>query len=206
MLPVKCGNMRRLGSPRTRGFSLIELIVVVSIIVILLGILMPVIMMVRTGVKKSQAQTTVNEFRLGLELYRAEDPKKRYPTVRDNASAGGTDLGIHRDLIEYLDDHRMFSRGTRKLNNDKLLIDPFDRPYRYSLTRPSPAAGTEAMNAWNWDPDADPAPREARWGTIIDEATGTISDGALPFPYIWSLGPQGLTDDAREWIMAEDGQ
>lgn len=180
----------------TGAFSLVEILVAITIIVVLIGILLPAIGMARGKVKQSHARQTVGELRLAFDLYRAEDPQKRYPTVRP-------DLGIHRDLVEDLDQRRMWSQGRRQIGGDGLLLDPWNQPFRYSQTRPAPTRGVEALRAWNWDMDAG---HEAHWGQLVDPATGTLSSGPLPYPYLWSLGRRGTTDNADTWIFAEDGQ
>ena len=194
------------GRPVAAGMSMIEIMIVMSIIVILVGILVPVLVMARTATNKTFARETVMELRTAFDLYRAEDPQKRYPEIRPG------DLGIDADLIDLLETRAMWARGKRELDpTTRLLVDPWNEPYRYDLTHPltyaTPPLNPDDLHGWNWDPDATP-PRPRRWGenVVLDPAAGTIGSGPLPFPYLWSIGRKGSMDDASTWIFAEDGQ
>lgn len=174
---------------------MIEILVVIAIIVILVGILLPTIGLARNSVRKTETRQLVSALRTAFDLYRAEDGQKRYPSVR-------ADDGIHRDLLEQLDERGMWSGGARSLDAAGLLLDPWGQTYHYRLARPTPSAGADRLAAWNWDADAG---RESRWGQRRDSGTGTTVEGPLPYPYLWSLGPQGTIDDAGTWIVSEDG-
>jgi prepilin-type N-terminal cleavage/methylation domain-containing protein len=178
-----------------QGLTLIEILVVITLIVVLIGLLLPGIGLVRTKVDRASARQTLSGLQTAFDLYRSEDPRKRYPEVR-------LDLGIHRDLLEDLDDRRLWSRGGRPLDDEGLLLDPWHQPYRYSLSRPTPAANAQDLEAWNWDPAAG---HESRWGSRRDPVTGTAVAGPLPFPYLWSIGRRGKDTDASTWLFKEDG-
>jgi type II secretory pathway pseudopilin PulG len=177
------------------GATLVEILIVISVVIVLLGLLLPALALVRTRVKKAEARQTIGILGAAFDLYRAEEPRRRYPPLRG-------DRGIHRDLLTVLDDRRLWSRGERLLNADGLLLDPWMQPYRYDLTRPAPTRGGVHLEVWNWNADAG---REARWGDRRDPASGTTQAGPLPFPYLWSIGRRGTDDDASTWILWEDG-
>jgi prepilin-type N-terminal cleavage/methylation domain-containing protein len=87
---LRCGGQRRFMRPeampmassraaREAGFSLIELLVVIAIIGVLMGLLMPVLILVRERARTRQAVQSVSQLMSSLELYAAEDDRKRYP-------------------------------------------------------------------------------------------------------------------------------
>lgn len=176
-----------------RGLTLIEILVVITLIAVLIGILMPAISMVRNQAKVTYARQTLQELQTAFDVYRAEHPRKRYPEER-------ADKGIHEDLLDDLDERRLWSRGDR-LIKDELLVDPWMQPYRYSLSRPNPSQNADELHDWNWDPEEG---RVARWGARRGAGGGTV-DGALAFPYLWSIGRRGKDNDASTWIYPEDG-
>ncbi len=76
-------------SRRPSGFSLIELLVVVSIIVLLIGILIPTLGAVRTAARKTQAQAMASQFVNAMAAFKAD--KRRLPgyfNTEDMASVG----------------------------------------------------------------------------------------------------------------------
>ena len=184
------------GSPkRAAGMTLIEILVATLVVLVLMGLLLPAVGVVRRTAQRSEARQTVSELVTVFTAYRQEDVRRRFPPVR-------ADAGIHRDLLDLLDERDLWSRGSRRLDAGGLLLDPWERPYRYRLDRPTPVAGAAAMAGWNWDPEHG---RERRWGPLKGPGTGPGTAGALPFPYLWSLGVHGHGDDATEWIFVEDG-
>lgn len=182
---------------RRTGFTMIELLVAVSIIAILLSLLIPAIGIVRERAKREQARMTVRSLVQAYEMYANEDRRHQYPAAR-------TDLAIERDILEYFEDHGYWAVAGHKFDEQKLLIDPWEVPYRYSLTRPAPTQVSDAMGNWNWDKDNS---RPRRWGIPADVSFGNTTEEALPFPYVWSLGgpDPAYVDDARHWIFVEEG-
>jgi len=177
------------------GFALIEVLVVVSVILLLAGILIPAVGVVRTRARIAETKQTLRELQTAFALYRNEDPKRLYPTV-------AADLSVGTWLQDLLEEKRHWARGGRSVDAQGRLLDPWRNPYRYSLTKPLPAAGSPDLTAWNWD--ADKA-HERAWGSRLDPAkTGAFFEGPLPYAYLWSLGMDGNEGDARSWILRED--
>lgn len=179
-----------------QGFTLIEILVSISIIVLLAGMLIPAVGLVRNRAKTTEARQTLRELQTAFDLYRNEDARRRFPAV-------AVDLSIGTALQEHLEDRRMWQRSQRKVDADGRLLDPWSGFYRYALARPAPATGSTALSAWNWDAAAG---RERGWGARPDPTDPLKRiDGALPFAYIWSLGNGGRPDHAERWILCEDG-
>lgn len=66
---------------RTRGFSLIELLVTISIIAVLIGILLPTLPLARDAARRVACGATVRSVGLGIELYLQEN-RDVYPSAR----------------------------------------------------------------------------------------------------------------------------
>jgi prepilin-type N-terminal cleavage/methylation domain-containing protein len=60
------------GARRTSGFTLVEMLVVIGIIVLLVGILLPTIMSVRRNAEKNAVRMELHTIALALDAYRAD--------------------------------------------------------------------------------------------------------------------------------------
>lgn len=179
------------------GFTLIEVLVVVGIILLLAGILIPAVGVLRTRARVAETRQTMRELQTAFDLYRNEDRKRHYPTV-------AADLSIGTALMDHLEHQRMWARGFRKADDQGRLLDPWQGWYRYSLVKPAPATSSPELAAWNWDAVLG---HERAYGTRLDPANPAVQiQGPLPYAYLWSLGKNGRTDDAGDWLLCEDGR
>ncbi|HET9643383.1 MAG TPA: type II secretion system major pseudopilin GspG [Burkholderiaceae bacterium] len=109
--------MRRRTSPRHRGFTLIELMVVVVIIGVLAALIVPNVLERADDARVTAARTDVNNLMQALKLYKLDN--QRYPTSEQGLEA----------LV------RKPSSGPTPPNwkpyLDKLPNDPWGRPYQY---------------------------------------------------------------------------
>lgn len=71
--------MRTAHAPRRRGFSLVELLVVISILAVLIGILFPVIGAVREGARRAATTSTMSQITQATSQFRADN--QRLPGV-----------------------------------------------------------------------------------------------------------------------------
>lgn len=183
------------------GFSLVELLMVLAIIAVLMALVIGAIGVVRAKARTAQAQAMVMGLTGALETYAAEDVVHRYPLHEQlfvpvaapaYAVARAPLAGVHPDgLLGLLSARKPFAQDDARFDDQQRLLDPWGHPYLYHLRRPAPTANATRLQDWNWDVARS---RERIWSQV--------KDAAAPYPYLWSLGPDGSADDAAEWIYA----
>lgn len=186
-----------------KAFTLLELLVAVAVVIVLAGIVMGGVTVMRRRAASYEAAQVVRQLVQALEAYRTEDGRHRYPLHEQLYPTASLTLphciarqpegGAVAGVLGLLVDRNLGVIGSGSTPNG-VLTDPWGRPYHYQLTRPAPTAGMQALEKWNWDAALSrPKARNAIDGT-----------SAAPFPYVWSSGPAGATDDATHWIF--DGE
>lgn len=187
------------------AFTLIELLVVVVIIAILAVMIIGGVGVLRERTRRHEARQVVEQLVLAIETYQSGDQRRHHyplqeqlypnptisvPQVFALTAQGGAPAGVFALLVD-LD---VSMRGSGALR-DGILCDPWGRPYLYQLTRPAPTSPVAALQDWNWDAVAGRS--KARNRT-------TTPDSDAPYPYVWSLGGAGKTNDAAAWIYHAD--
>ncbi|HIA18685.1 MAG TPA: DUF1559 domain-containing protein, partial [Planctomycetaceae bacterium] len=69
-----------MSSRRRTGFTLVELLVVITIIGILMGLLLPAVNMVRESARRSQCGNRIRQLALAVNTF--HESKERYPGWR----------------------------------------------------------------------------------------------------------------------------
>lgn len=188
---------------RRQGFSLVELLVVLAILALLTGLMVAGVATVRRSAKVTDARSTLSLLHTAFDAYRQEDAWRRYPSedpVDASISSRPIAPATH-GVLELLELRHVFAAKAGSRDETGRLLDPWQRPWRYTLTRPVEAAPPRLPD-WNWDAAAG---HERRWGRRRDPATGTTGEGPLAFPYIRSLGEAGDAADPTRWIYLADG-
>lgn len=177
----------------TAGFSLIELLVVIGIILVLAGIALPVIGVIRNSVRHTQTSSQVQGLYAACEVYAIEDRRHLPPPAE-------TDLTLRTAL------------GTSLAPRTLDLLRERGCQWQSAQLGPDEATGRALLDAWRrplrYQPDLNmdtvidkPAP-QADWNAKSSE----------PFSYVWSLGKPGGDDaadaavaNAASWIYVKTG-
>lgn len=189
------------GRTSKAGFTLMELMVVIGVIVALAALLMPVLSLVKRNAAMTSAANEVRQLVMCLETYRNGDGAKRYPIPQsDGAIASIAPTPGSTALLALLEEQGTGALRVRPLDGQGRLTDPWGRPYQYSLVRPV-VSDPDSLHDWNWDAALA---RERAWGRRWDATAKAVAEGALPFPYAYCLGIDGRTDLGAGWIHVED--
>lgn len=154
-----------------RAFTLIELMVVITIIGILIAILLPVIGAVFTSGEKAQARTEV----MGLEaaVRKFYDDYNKFPPGTDEPGQEAT-----KSLVDILS-------GA----DDTASKDANPRQKMYMEYKPSSLSGGKFVDPWG----------KAYWVSTDKNLDGANGTGAVRRRVlVWSGGPDGLTTPPNE--------
>jgi prepilin-type N-terminal cleavage/methylation domain-containing protein len=185
------------------AFSLIELLVVVVIIAVLAALLIPGIAIVREKARLADTRLFVQQVQAAAELYRGEDPQRRYPPVRadrtlrwDRVGGGTADMLEVRGLA-------VSARNTATIDGGAaVLADAWGQALCYHLDNHTSGDGIAVMP----DDAAGERVRVPEDVTDWNPPRGSPARQAVPFAYLWSWGrPQpghDLRANARSWVYA----
>ena len=82
---------------RTKGFTIVELLVVISIIALLVGILLPAIGKARDSARLRQSSSNLRQLALAHNMYASEWNDRQFQVSRDDFGAYGTSLSTYMD-------------------------------------------------------------------------------------------------------------
>lgn len=183
------------------AFSLIELLVVVVIIAVLAALLIPGLAIVREKARSADTRLLVQQVQAAAELYRGEDPQRRYPPVRadstlrwDRVGSGTADMLEVRGLA-------VSARNTVQIDGGAaVLADAWGQALCYHLDDHTSGDGVAVM-------PMDAAGERVRLPDDVDDwnpPRGNPSRQVVPFAYLWSWGRPSAGHDlranARAWI------
>ncbi|MBN8525500.1 MAG: type II secretion system protein [Planctomycetes bacterium] len=173
---------------RHAGFTLVELLTVIGILLVLVAIALPAVNSVRNAARTSTTTNLVQGLQVAVESYVIEDRRHLPPPMEADLSLRAARDGEAPRTLDLLR-----SRGME---------------WRLEMLGPEEANGRPLVDGWKrmirYQPDTDmdrspdrPAPRDD-WN----------AKGREPFAYLWSLGkPSGAGDaadadpsQAERWI------
>ena len=164
----------------TSGFTLVELLVVISIIAILLGIIVPTYYSVRAKAQYTKAKVTVKNLETAFKSY------LDYYRVWPGALSDGTAHAIKDDVFNLLR-----KRVNENNNKDGIAF------YEFESTN-----STAALDAWS-NPN-DPASSNTYYWVQVDNYDNKITVGGQEIyrtVIVWSYGAdrQPGADDVKSW-------
>lgn len=182
---------------RAHAMTLVEVAMVVSIVMVLTALLLPAIGVVRQRAATAGTRALVQQVDAALGLYRAEDPRRRFPAMP-------TDRTLRLDAIA----ERLAERGLRVDAENTgavdggtaALVDAWDQALQYHL---DDHAGGDGLARRPLDDAGEPVrvPEDvADW----NPPRGSPARAAVPHAYVWSWGRprpgQRLRAQAATWI------
>lgn len=227
--------MTRNRPARHGGFTMIELLVVITIIAVLAGILIPTIGLVRDRARKTEARQTVRELAMAFDTYAKEDAAKRFPTPYwagyEYTTVAGKEPVTYSHYTEAADPAKAFALALKDVHGgtviDGVLGLLVDRDL-YTMKRQQ-LDGSDAdgrlLDPWG-NPyryrlrlsgpqrtaltcaSDKPQLSDWNWDAAADRETrrsGRDETVPAPFPYVYSWGSGGTATDARPWLYLPDG-
>ncbi len=160
---MKIRNSRKNGGASS-AFTLMELLIVISLIAVLAGMVLAAMPAIIGKVKRDQARLVVQELEAGLSAYKLDNGW--YPIHRENSEEGGfvlykhlsgdfdedgvlddvsDETKIYVEAIDWNTAKNQSQQRVGKLGDRYALVDPFGSPIRY-LCEPPGAKNKKTKN------------------------------------------------------------
>jgi prepilin-type N-terminal cleavage/methylation domain-containing protein len=195
---TSCGFLRKHARPcrSAAGFSLVELLVVISIIATLIGLLLPAVQSARESARRTQSLTNLKQIGLGLQLHHdargvlppgfRSTPTGPWPDSNKNnpVPESGPGWSFYAFLLPYIDETALHSR----IRFDLPITDPLNKEARETIVPVFVDPGDTAPRLIDITDSGDPPAATNQPTTICQAAVcsyagclGTKSYEAQPF-------------------------
>ncbi|MFZ0034938.1 MAG: type II secretion system protein [Sedimentisphaerales bacterium] len=121
--------------PRENGFTLVELLVVISVIILLMGVLVPVLSKARIAALRTTCQTNLNSIGLGFRMYLDDNENIMPPATNMPSLKLNDDPPITKFLLPYLSEPETFEcpsdKGQQSTTGQRYFVTE-DSSYGYN--------------------------------------------------------------------------
>ncbi len=117
-----------------RGMTLLELLVVITIIAVFIGLLLPAIQKVREAAARAQSQNQLRQIVLALHQY-GDTNSSRWPSADTQFDKGSRQGSVFMELLPYLEQAPLYQQADPNFDS----VGPF-KPLKFLMSPADPTA------------------------------------------------------------------
>jgi len=216
---------------RRRGFTLIEMLVVIAIIAVLIALLLPAVQQAREAARRSQCKNNLKQ--IGLALHNYHDAFDRFPNGNIASSVGGWGMSWYMRILPYADAAPVYNKltfsgshhgwtfssqaGDPSGDANALVLKSADLPWLFCPSSPMekrrdagnaviPNASYQGISgSTNGNGFTNPSSRLANCCGCCggQQATGVLSSGGMLIT-LHALGIRDCTDGTSNVVMVAE--